>query len=66
VAEFKKVAAGQGARRNLGPTLARKYFGLQSAGSYARSLRESFGYPAALAGVLVADVETSSPAEEEE
>jgi serine protease Do len=64
VIEFKKAAAGQVAMKKPGaPTLARKYFGLQLQ-DLTSELRESFGYPEALAGVLIADVEPRSSADE--
>ena len=64
VIEFRKAAAGQVATKRPGATtLARKHFGLQLQ-DLTPELCESFGYPASLTGVLIADVEPRSPAEE--
>jgi len=63
VDEFKKVAAGQKANKTPAPVaLARKYFGLHLQDLTAE-LSETLGY-AAGSGVLVADVDPRSPAEE--
>ncbi len=63
VEEFKKVAAGQKAGKKAAPaSLARKYFGLQLQ-DLTPALSESLGYEPG-AGVLVADVDPRSPAEE--
>lgn len=64
VVEFKKAAIGQAAQKKPGaPTLARKYFGLQLQDLTAE-LRDSFGYPGSITGVIVADVEPRSPADD--
>jgi serine protease Do len=63
VAEFKKVASGQGASRKPGAApLARKYFGLHLQ-DLTGELRDSLGYPEELVGVLVVDVEPQGPAD---
>jgi serine protease Do len=63
VEEFKKIAAGQKTQKRASPTtLARKYFGLQLQ-DLTPELSDSLGYEAG-AGVLVADVDSRSPAED--
>ena len=63
VDEFKKIASGRATGRKPGaPTLARKYFGLQLQ-DLTPELSESLGYEPG-SGVLIADVELRSPAEE--
>ena len=63
VEEFKKVAANEKKGRRAAPlSLARKYFGLQLQDLTA-DLSETLGYEPGT-GVLVADVDPRSPAEE--
>lgn len=63
VEEFKKIAAGQKTgRKPVTASLARKYFGLQLQ-DLTRELSESLGYQPG-SGVLVADVDARSAAEE--
>ena len=63
VEEFKKIAAGQKTgRKTVTASLARKYFGLQLQ-DLTRELSESLGYQPG-SGVLVADVDARSAAEE--
>ena len=63
VEDFKKIAASKASGRKPGtPTLVRKHFGLQVQ-DLTKDLSESLGYEAG-SGVLIADVEAGSPAEE--
>jgi S1-C subfamily serine protease len=63
VEEFKKAASSEKAGKRASPTsLARKYFGLQLQ-DLTNELSETLGYEAG-SGVLVADVDPRSPAEE--
>jgi S1-C subfamily serine protease len=63
VEEFRKAAAGKAAPKKPGATtLARRYFGLQLQ-DLTPELSETMGLKGA-EGVLIADVESGSPAEE--
>jgi serine protease Do len=63
VDEFKKIAAGKKVAKPAGDhLLARKFFGLQLQ-DLTQELSETLGYEAG-AGVLIADVEEGSPAEQ--
>lgn len=63
VVEFMKIAAGKGASKAPGsPSLARKFFGLQLQ-DLTPELKETFGNDAR-SGVLIADVDAHSPAEQ--